>query len=155
MYENRRSACVPCSVKPVEPKAEPRVEEVKVSSPCCKSFKVTSIIRINDEVLIALDDCTFIKAPFDVVDQSVLNSVSTEIETKVTALQREVEALAAGSEALAQSVTDLGTQMNTKASTNSVDSVKEKVDTLVAGIQEVQDLSGQVSFKAFNKTFTI
>lgn len=155
MYENRRSACVPCSAQPAQPKVEPKVEQPKAVSPHCKPFEVTSIVRVKDEVFIALDDCTFIKAPFDVVDPSVCTSVSSEIEDKMKALQEEVKALATGSEALAQSVADLGTQMDTKASTSSVDSVKEKVDTLVAGIQEVQDLSGQVSFKAFNKTFTI
>lgn len=55
----------------------------------CDNRRVVSIVRDNDDVIIAFDDCTFIRASYDVVNdnmKSTIAGVPPEMAEKLTAL---------------------------------------------------------------------
>lgn len=62
-------------------------------NPCCPLFKIESITGVGKEVLVTFDNCTYIKAPMDVVDES-LSKAKTDADTaKVEELTKALEAL--------------------------------------------------------------
>lgn len=62
-------------------------------NPCCPLFKIESITGVGKEVLVTFDNCTYIKAPMDVVDES-LSKAKTDADTaKVEELSKALEAL--------------------------------------------------------------
>lgn len=62
-------------------------------NPCCPLFKIESITSVGKEVLVTFDNCTYIKAPMDVVDES-LSKAKTDADTaKVEELTKALEAL--------------------------------------------------------------
>lgn len=76
VYENRKSE-------------EPPKEVLR--GPCCPLFKVTSIICVGNEVLLTLDDCTYLKAPLTVVDESVIKGKSGTLTAKIEELTKALE----------------------------------------------------------------
>lgn len=62
-------------------------------NPCCPLFKIESITGVGKEVLVTFDNCTYIKAPMDVVDES-LGKAKTDVDSaKVEELSKALEAL--------------------------------------------------------------
>lgn len=62
-------------------------------NPCCPLFKIESITGVGKEVLVTFDNCTYIKAPMDVVDE-FLSKAKTDADTaKVEELTKALEAL--------------------------------------------------------------
>ena len=62
-------------------------------NPCCPLFKIESITGIGKEVLVTFDNCTYLKAPMNVVDES-LGKAKTDADTaKVDELSKAFEEL--------------------------------------------------------------
>lgn len=65
----------------------------KAKNPCCPVFKIESITAVGKEVIVTFDNCTYLKAPMDVVDES-LGKAKTDADTaKVDELSKALEAL--------------------------------------------------------------
>ena len=65
----------------------------KAKNPCCPTFKIESITAVGKEVIVTFDNCTYLKAPMDVVDES-LGKAKTDADTaKVEELSKALEAL--------------------------------------------------------------
>lgn len=110
VYENRKSIAkkesdcekqLEAALKKVA-ELEAQIAEAK-KNPCCPLFKVESITGIGKEVLVTFDNCTYLKAPMSVVDESLgkaktetdsaevseLSRALEELKTKVTALENK------------------------------------------------------------------
>lgn len=62
-------------------------------NPCCPLFKIESITGVGKEVLVTFDNCTYLKAPMNVVDES-LGKAKTDADTaKVDELSKAFEEL--------------------------------------------------------------
>lgn len=126
-YNNRLNGgvCVPCSVgsKPtVVPEPEQNKEDKKDLA-CCKEFKITAITRVKDKVIVMLDDCTFLMASSDVIDDDFVESSPDALASKAKKLEEQVKELS------------------------------EKYKTLVENLEDVSDFSGNVRFKAIKNSF--
>lgn len=65
----------------------------KAKNPCCPTFKIESITAVGKEVIVTFDNCTYLKAPMDVVDES-LGKAKTDADTaKVEELSKALEVL--------------------------------------------------------------
>lgn len=65
----------------------------KAKNPCCPTFKIESITAVGKEVIVTFDNCTYLKAPMDVVDES-LGKAKTDADTaKVDELSKALEEL--------------------------------------------------------------
>lgn len=65
----------------------------KSKNPCCPTFKIESITAVGKEVIVTFDNCTYLKAPMDVVDES-LGKAKTDADTaKVDELSKALEEL--------------------------------------------------------------
>lgn len=65
----------------------------KAKNPCCPTFKIESITAVGKEVIVTFDNCTYLKAPMDAVDES-LGKAKTDADTaKVDELSKALEAL--------------------------------------------------------------
>ena len=62
-------------------------------NPCCPLFKIESITGVGKEVLVTFDNCTYIKAPMDVVDESLSKAKTDADSAKVEELTKALEAL--------------------------------------------------------------
>lgn len=62
-------------------------------NPCCPLFKIESITGVGKEVLVTFDNCTYIKAPMDVVDESLSKAKTDAYSAKVEELTKALEAL--------------------------------------------------------------
>lgn len=62
-------------------------------NPCCPLFKIESITGVGKEVLVTFDNCTYIKAPMDVVDESLGKAKTDADSAKVEELSKALEAL--------------------------------------------------------------
>lgn len=62
-------------------------------NPCCPLFKIESITGVGKEVLVTFDNCTYIKAPMDVVDESLSKAKTDADSAKVEELSKALEAL--------------------------------------------------------------
>jgi len=66
------------------------------SANVCDPRKIKSIVKSGDNVLIVLDDCTYLEAPFDVVDVSVkqpVEVVNPEQMRRLEAVEARMKAL--------------------------------------------------------------
>lgn len=103
VYENRKAAAqsaqkeadcqkqLEAALKKVA-ELEAQIAEAH-KNPCCPLFKIESITGVGKEVLVTFDNCTYIKAPMDVVDES-LNKAKTDADSaKVEELTKALEAL--------------------------------------------------------------
>lgn len=62
-------------------------------NPCCPAFKIESVTTVGKEVIVTFDNCTYLKAPMDVVDES-LGKAKTDADTvKIEELSKALEAL--------------------------------------------------------------
>ena len=67
----------------------------KSKNPCCPTFKIESITAVGKEVIVTFDNCTYLKAPMDIVDES-LGKAKTDADTvKIEELSKALEALKA------------------------------------------------------------
>lgn len=81
---------------------EEALEKIKVleaekaeaaKKPCCPAFKIESVTTVGKEVIVTFDNCTYLKAPMDVVDES-LGKAKTDADTaKVDELSKALEEL--------------------------------------------------------------
>ena len=62
-------------------------------NPCCPLFKIESITGVGKEVLVTFDNCTYIKAPMDVVDESLSKAKTDADSAKVEELTKALEAV--------------------------------------------------------------
>lgn len=62
-------------------------------NPCCPLFKIESITGVGKEVLVTFDNCTYIKAPMNVVDESLSKAKTDADSAKVEELSKALEAL--------------------------------------------------------------
>lgn len=62
-------------------------------NPCCPLFKIESITGVGKEVLVTFDNCTYIKAPMNVVDESLGKAKTDADSAKVEELSKALEAL--------------------------------------------------------------
>lgn len=107
----------------------------KAKNPCCPTFKIESIAAVGKEVIVTFDNCTYLKAPMDVVDES-LGKAKADKDTVY-----DDSALAARVKALED--TPAGDKVDTTAFVRK--------DELV----DVQNFAGTVRFKAYPApTFT-
>lgn len=62
-------------------------------NPCCPAFKIESVTTVGKEVIVTFDNCTYLKAPMDVVDES-LGKAKTDADTvKIEELSKALKAL--------------------------------------------------------------
>ena len=70
-------------------------------NPCCPAFKIESVTTVGKEVIVTFDNCTYLKAPMDVVDES-LGKAKTDADTvKIEELSKALEELKAKVEEVA------------------------------------------------------
>ena len=65
----------------------------KAKNPCCPTFKIESITAVGKEVIVTFDNCTYLKAPMDVVDESLGKAKTDADSAKVEELSKALEAL--------------------------------------------------------------
>ena len=65
----------------------------KSKNPCCPTFKIESITAVGKEVIVTFDNCTYLKAPMDVVDESLGKAKTDADSAKVEELTKALEAL--------------------------------------------------------------
>ena len=99
------SCCVPCKTETVyenrkaATQAAQKVAELEAQiaeahkNPCCPLFKIESITGVGKEVLVTFDNCTYIKAPMDVVDESLSKAKTDADSAKVEELTKALEVL--------------------------------------------------------------
>lgn len=62
-------------------------------NPCCPAFKIESVTTVGKEVIVTFDNCTYLKAPMDIVDES-LGKAKTDADTvKIEELSKALEEL--------------------------------------------------------------
>lgn len=103
VYENRKAAAqaaqkeadcqkqLEAALKKVA-ELEAQIAEAH-KNPCCPLFKIESITGVGKEVLVTFDNCTYIKAPMDVVDESLSKAKTDADSAKVEELTKALEAL--------------------------------------------------------------
>lgn len=97
-YNNRLNGgvCRPCSTSTTTTTPQPTPVPEEPKSPCCKDFKITAITKVKDKVVVIFDDCTFLEADLDVLDDDFNGTSSTaELETKLQDLTAKFENLTA------------------------------------------------------------
>ena len=62
-------------------------------NPCCPLFKIESITGVGKEVLVTFDNCTYLKAPMSVVDESLGKAKTDADSAKVDELSKALEEL--------------------------------------------------------------
>lgn len=65
----------------------------KSKNPCCPTFKIESITAVGKEVIVTFDNCTYLKAPMDVVDESLGKAKIDADTAKVDELSKALEEL--------------------------------------------------------------
>ena len=163
--------CCP-SVTPVDPEENKKPEDSKKEEqkpdvqpvptpvppkPCCHDFKVQHITVVGDEVLVVLDDCTFLKAPLTVLDKSVGTAKDEMDKANVTELQKALAELTEKVKTL-ESKEDKNTVYDDSALAARVKALEDtpagdKVDTTVFvrkdELVDVQNFAGTTRFKAY------
>lgn len=103
VYENRKAAtqaaqkeadCQKQLEAALKKVAELEAQIVEAhKNPCCPAFKIESVTTVGKEVIVTFDNCTYLKAPMDVVDES-LGKAKTDADTvKIEELSKALEAL--------------------------------------------------------------
>lgn len=67
----------------------------KAKNPCCPTFKIGSITAVGEEVIVTFDNCTYLKAPMGVVDESLGKAIVEELSKALEELKAKVEEVAA------------------------------------------------------------
>lgn len=67
----------------------------KAKNPCCPTFKIGSITAVGEEVIVTFDNCTYLKAPMGVVDESLSKAIVEELSKALEELKAKVEEVAA------------------------------------------------------------
>lgn len=126
-------------------------------NPCCPLFEIESITGVGKEVLVTFDNCTYIKAPMDVVDES-LGKAKTDVDSaKVEELSKALEALKTKVDEVAAKE-DKDTVYDDSALAARVKALEDtpagdKVDTTAFvrkdELVDVQNFAGTVRFKAY------
>lgn len=111
VYENRKAATqaaqkeadcqkqLEAALKKVA-ELEAQIAEA-AKKPCCPAFKIESVTTVGKEVIVTFDNCTYLKAPMDIVDES-LGKAKTDADTaKVDELSKALEELKAKVEEVA------------------------------------------------------
>lgn len=132
----------------------------KAKNPCCPTFKIESITTVGKEVIVTFDNCTYLKAPMSVVDES-LGKAKTEADSaEVSELSKALEELKTKVTAL-ESKEDKDTVYDDSALVSRIKALEdapagERVDTTAfvrkGELVDVQDMHGNVSFRAFPVT---
>lgn len=126
-------------------------------NPCCPLFKIESITGVGKEVLVTFDNCTYIKAPMDVVDESLSKAKTDADSAKVEELSKALEALKAKVEEVAAKE-DKDTVYDDSALAARVKALEDapagdKVDTSKFvrkdELVDVQNWAGITRFKAY------
>lgn len=132
----------------------------KAKNPCCPTFKIESITAVGKEVIVTFDNCTYLKAPMDVVDES-LGKAKTDADTaKVDELSKALEELKSKVEEVA-SKEDKDTVYDDSALVKRIEALEDapagdnldttkfvRKDELI----DVANWSGTVRFKAYPVT---
>lgn len=126
-------------------------------NPCCPAFKIESVTTVGKEVIVTFDNCTYLKAPMDVVDES-LGKAKTDADTvKIEELSKALEALKAKVEEVTVKE-DKDTVFDPSALEARIKALEdapagEKVDTTKFvrkdELVDVQNWAGTVRFKAY------
>lgn len=99
----------------------------KAKNPCCPTFKIESITAVGKEVIVTFDNCTFLKAPMSVVDES-LGKAKTDADTaKVDELSKALEELKSKVEEVA-SKEDKDTVYDDSALVKRIEALETKED---------------------------
>ena len=126
-------------------------------NPCCPLFKIESITGVGKEVLVTFDNCTYIKAPMDVVDESLSKAKTDADSAKVEELSKALEALKTKVDEVAAKE-DKDTVYDDSALSARVKALEDapagdKVDTTAFvrkdELVDVQNFAGTVRFKAY------
>lgn len=126
-------------------------------NPCCPAFKIESITGVGKEVLVTFDNCTYIKAPMDVVDESLSKAKTDADSAKVEELTKALEALKTKVDEVAAKE-DKDTVFDPSALEARIKALEdapagEKVDTTEFvrkdELVDVQNWAGTVRFKAY------
>ena len=100
IYENRKAAVqresdcqkqLEAALKKVA-ELEAQIAETH-KNPCCPLFKVESITAVGKEVIVTFDNCTYLKAPMSVVDESLGKAKTDADSAKVDELSKALEEL--------------------------------------------------------------
>lgn len=134
VYENRKAAAQRESdcQKQLE-EALKKVAELEAQiaeahkNPCCPLFKIESITGVGKEVLVTFDNCTYIKAPMDVVDESLSKAKTDADSAKVEELSKALEALKSKVEEVA-SKEDKDTVYDDSALVKRIEALETKED---------------------------
>ena len=114
VYENRKSIAkkesdcqkqLEAALKKVA-ELEAQIAETK-KNPCCPLFKIESITAVGQEVLVTFDNCTYLKAPVSVVDNSFSQDIAEAEKATVAELQK--------------ALTELTTKVNSLGNTSTED----------------------------------
>lgn len=105
VYENRKAATQAAQKEAsYQKQLEEALEKIKVleaekaekaRTPCCPTFKIGSITAVGEEVIVTFDNCTYLKAPMDVVDESLSKAIVEELSKALEELKAKVEEVAA------------------------------------------------------------
>lgn len=112
----------------------------------CDPRKIISITRAGEHVIIALDDCTFLRAPLEVLDSSVTGAQAPD--------NKELEALKNALAELQEKVNKLSTNGGAYDDTeisNRVTALETAVENSVvkkSDLVEVHNFTGTAVFKA-------
>lgn len=126
-------------------------------NPCCPAFKIESVTTVGKEVIVTFDNCTYLKAPMDIVDES-LGKAKTDADTvKIEELSKALEALKAKVEEVTAKE-DKDTVFDPSALEARIKALEdapagEKVDTTKFvrkdELVDVQNWAGTTRFKAY------
>ena len=126
-------------------------------NPCCPAFKIESVTTVGKEVIVTFDNCTYLKAPMDIVDES-LGKAKTDADTvKIEELSKALEALKAKVEEVTAKE-DKDTVFDPSALEARIKALEDapagdKVDTTKFvrkdELVDVQNWAGTVRFKAY------
>lgn len=70
----------------------------------CETRRIKSISRVKDEVIIAFDDCSYMRAPVDVVDASLLDKLNESVSAELNGLKDKLATLESGFNKLLENV---------------------------------------------------
>lgn len=126
-------------------------------NPCCPAFKIESVTTVGKEVIVTFDNCTYLKAPMDVVDESLGKAKTDADSAKVEELSKALEALKTKVEEVAAKE-DKDTVFDPSALEARIKALEdapagEKVDTTKFvrkdELVDVQNWAGTTRFKAY------
>lgn len=132
----------------------------------CDNRRITAIVRDKDDVMVMFDDCTFMKASFDVVSDSVKRTITadgtdlTPLLTRLEILEAKQDkdtvyddgALVSRIEAL-EDKQDKDTVYDDKVLADRVTALETFKQCVCDGLTPINRLNGDESFVAFKSDF--